>query len=82
MHIAWTRDAKDEKQKEDIINLLKNSTTVFDRQKKILNEIKESFQKQQIANAQYDHVNWEHRQADLNGCIRTVQNIIDLITIK
>lgn len=75
MHSAWLKGIpqkdKDARRKE--ILAYRNA---FDELKKLLEEEFEE------TVPDYDNPSWSHKQADVNGANRKLQQIINLITIK
>ena len=75
MHTAWVKTLKG-KDKEDRKKEVLSYRNAFDDLKKLLEEhFEESV-------PDYDNPSWSHKQADVNGANRKLQQIINLITIE
>ena len=77
---VWT-DGMTPKEKEEFQKDLKISSThpVLKRLVKLLNDKKKMLDGAEIRTDTYDNPNWSYRQADLNGCQRTLSLMLQLL---
>lgn len=81
MDINWTRNIKDEEEKERFVNTLLHSKTVLRRLGEILDSYEDDLDSKETSLKTYETPNWEHRQAHCNGyrqCLRQIKNLINL----
>lgn len=79
MKSAWLRNCKDDEQRQDVREALKDGRRALELLKEIIKNRIEASHSDQRARAQYDDVNWALKQADFIGCQRTYKEILDLI---
>ncbi len=72
----WTRNLKDPKAKSDFEIILRNSTLVNSRLVQLLEEIRRDTLKTKFTD--YESASWAYKQADQNGYIRAIDDIISL----
>lgn len=77
MNLAWTRNLSDQTEIDRFTQSLQNSI-VLDRLYDLLSEMKTEQERTEQGTDQYDNPNWEYRQADRNGYLRALNQIIKL----
>lgn len=76
--IEWTKNITDAKKKADFELTVRNSTIALGRLYEILEDKLRKLQVPSITD--YDTPNWSHRQADTNGRIHTIQELMTLLS--
>lgn len=72
----WTRNLRDPEAKRNFEQVLRNSTLVSSRVVDLLNEMKRDTQKTKFTD--YESASWAYKQADQNGYIRAIDDILNL----
>ena len=79
---AWTQHLrKDPKAKEDFERYLKGSKTITNRVLDIIEEKERELTSSEVSSESYDSPNWSHRQADINGYRRCLNDFKNLFTL-
>lgn len=81
MLMDWTKNLKEQAEKEEFENYLRSCKRVFTRLEQLLDERKASLDRSETDIKSFDLPNWDHRQAYKNGfraCLDVVQKLIDL----
>ena len=79
LNSRWLSHLKDEKAREDFEQYIRNSRTLVDRLRTIIQSLDkedEPFKKED-----YDNPSWPYRQADHVGFNRAIKKILDLLEI-
>ena len=78
MQSVWHSHLKNEKEKKDFIEYVRNSEKVLDRLKEIVyNAVKES----EVKASDYDSPSWAYRQAHSNGIKEMGDKLIKVLTL-
>ena len=78
MQSVWHSHLKNEKEKKDFIEYVRNSEKVLDRLKEIVyNAVKES----EVKANDYDSPSWAYRQAHSNGIGEAVDKMLKVLSI-
>ena len=80
--IAWTRHLKTEKERENFLQILMNSTTVLSRLQALLKEELDSLDNQECTVKDFEDPSWSHKQAFRNGERARIRKTLDLITLR
>jgi hypothetical protein len=81
MDINWTKNIKDEEEKERFVQNVLHSKLIFRRMKEILKEYEEDLDSKETNLKTYEVPNWAHRQAHCNGYRQALRQIDKLITL-
>lgn len=77
MRTTWTKHLKDEKQRKNFENLVRNSTDIRNRLAQIIKE------KQRIANhSDFTNPAWAYEQAKDLGYNMALKELLDLVELK
>jgi hypothetical protein len=79
MKTSWTSGVSDEEIKADIISAFKSSTRLRKRLKDMLDAKMVTKQKECMNVSNYEKNSWAFQQADSQGYLRAMQEIINLI---
>ncbi len=71
-----------ESEKEDVEKIIRNSTIVLDQLTKHLEAEIKSTESAQIATSEFSDPNWPYRQADRNGALRTLRNLLKMTKLE
>lgn len=82
MNKQWYKKANTEKDKEEIKAQLVGAAPALQLLRVLLLDMKEAKEYNHRKQAEYDSPNWALKQADYIGSIRTLIEVIDLITIE
>lgn len=77
MITAWTRHLSTQEEIDKFQQAIKSSV-VLDRMNTMLEEMKYDNERQETSPDMYDSENWDYRQADRNGFIRCLNQILKL----
>lgn len=77
---AWLQDLKDPADREAFANQVLASKKVLDKLQKIVYNKVTSGEKAQVVD--YDCPSWSHRQADRNGYLRGLREVLELLNIN
>lgn len=80
LSIEWTRHLKDEKQKLDFENAVRNSSVMSLRLIDLLAEWETEIRRKQIGGESFTVPNWAYQQAYLCGELARIQKLKDLFT--
>lgn len=80
LSIEWTRHLKDEKQKLDFENAVRNSSVMSLRLIDLLAEWETEIRRKQIGGESFTVPNWAYKQAYLCGELARIQKLKDLFT--
>ena len=72
----WFQWAHTQDEQTKLEEMIRNSRTVLDLLTRILE--KELIEKQAVAEESYEKAAWAHWQADRNGAVRTLKNLLTL----
>jgi hypothetical protein len=70
-----------EAEKEEVEKIIRNSTIVLDQLTKHLEAEIRSMESAQTATSEFSDPNWPYRQADRNGAVRTLRNLLKMTNI-
>jgi hypothetical protein len=79
MKLNWTKGIKDEESKADIISAFKSSSVLRKRLAQILEEKVSSKQRECMNVSNYEKNSWAFQQADSQGYLRALAEILSLI---
>lgn len=79
MQHQWFSNLPKDKQEEFKRTVL-NSTLVLDKAKEIVYNM--SITESQVGTTDYDSPSWSHRQADRNGYLRALREVVDLLNVS
>lgn len=82
VNLAWTKNLKSQKEKEDFEKLLLNNTILIRRFKEILTEMKQGLAKDELSKDAYTNNSWPYYQADIIGSKRQIRIIEDLFDFE
>jgi hypothetical protein len=78
---TWTHHLKDPVEKKNFENSIRHSRWILDHLSKLLVDMNNSLEKQELSPKVYDNPNWACRQAHSNGfrqCLSKIQTLINL----
>lgn len=81
MKTDWWKDLKGEEAKAQRVADVKANRLALDLLIPILERKLEELDQAQYGKKLYDNPNWAYMQADLMGCKRTINEILELVTL-
>ena len=81
MKARLTKDCKTQEEKKKRREYLLEHKFIFDLLINLLQEDVDRLEKKRISDTRYEEPNWVYQQADMNGEIRSKQDMIKLLTI-
>jgi hypothetical protein len=75
----WTKHLRSEKEKEDFLAILGNSTTVLYRLRDILVEELTGINNSECSISDFEDASWSHKQAFRNGERARIKKLLDLL---
>ena len=78
MQSVWHSHLKNEKEKKDFIEYVRNSEKVLERLKDICEGIK---REARASSLDYDNPSWAYRQAHSNGIEEAVDKVIKVLSV-
>lgn len=75
----WTKHITDEKERAQFRETVQHSTLVLGRLRKILEDKIEDAEAYRLSKDRYNLKAWSYHQADCNGVIRTLKEVVDLL---
>lgn len=67
LSVLWTKHLQEPKAKEDFEALLRNSTTIAQRLRQLIEEFETECQSKETSLSEYDTPSWSYKQAHMNG---------------
>ena len=80
MKTKWLQQLKTPAERDQFENIFKNSDFLLDKLKEILYNVIKDKQKSKIID--YDNPSWAYKQAHINGYIKGLEDIIQLLEEK
>lgn len=77
--IAWTKNLKSDKEKEDFKQALLHDTLILGRLKELIDEFIVELENSRESAEGYKEPNWAYKQADTVGGIRNLKRIRNLL---
>ena len=77
--IQWTKHIRDEKEKEEFLLILQNSSTVINRLRDILVEELTGINNSECSISDFEDASWSHKQAYRNGERARIKKLLDLL---
>lgn len=75
--MKWT-DGMDDKEKEEFLLILNNSTILTNRIKHMLFKKREELYRMQVREAEFSDASWAYKQAYYNGRISAIEEVLRL----
>lgn len=78
--LDWTKHLRTEKDREDFVTVLRNSTYITGRLADILRERLDSVYREETKLGDFSDPNWSHKQAFRNGRKQVLKEVLDLLS--
>lgn len=82
MRTEWTRDCPDDATKQERRDMVKSARPTLDVLRKILRTKLEEQEAAAFATSAYDSPSWPYLQADKNGRMALLKDLIDLVDVS
>lgn len=79
LSLSWTKHLKDETQKQNFEDLVRNSTIVLGRLREVLLEQRDELSRKELTEKDFDVPNWSERQAFRNGDRARLEKVLNLL---
>lgn len=76
--MVWIKNCKDEHEKQELVSLLRNSTTVLRNLRRIMEDQYEEYERMESTIKDFEDPNWSEKQAYRNGCKAQIRRIMEL----
>ena len=79
VHVDWLKKSKNDKEKADFEQLLRNSTITLSKLQELIIEKQDTTYTRERAVTTYDSPGWEYKQAHINGYLEGLDYVLNLL---